>query len=116
MFGDEKRTFLVAGIFSPDKAKELSPLLKACVFSAEFDQNAVRDQMADLPFKITTPEPWAYAKRSGELLTITPHGEFPPADATKGMVLAAVSSKPAKVGDPRQYAEKRFSRSRWPPT
>lgn len=108
VFGNEKQTFLVAGIFSPEKAKELSPLLKACVLSAEFDKNAVRDQMADLPFTITTPQPWTYAKRSGDFLTITPHGAFPPADVTKGMVLAAVSSKPAQVGDPRKYAEKRF--------
>ena len=38
VFGDEKQTFLVAGIFTPEKAKELSPLLRACVLERRIRQ------------------------------------------------------------------------------
>jgi hypothetical protein len=76
------------------------------VLSAEFAKDAVLDQMADLRFMVTPTAPWAYAKRSGEFLTITPNGEFPPADATKGILLIGTSTKPTNFGDRRQFAEK----------
>ncbi|HVU86382.1 MAG TPA: hypothetical protein VHD36_03610 [Pirellulales bacterium] len=108
VFGNERQTFLVAAIFKPENAKELSPLLRACVLTAEFDKNAVRDQVAVLPFEIKPVDPWAYAKQSGGFLTITPNGEFPPADATKGMLLVAMAPLPPNLGDRRKLVEKRF--------
>lgn len=105
VFGDARRTTMITASFMPEHSKQLSPLLKECLLSAEYIPDDQFDPLDGLPYAVTPPPSLKLAMRTAQVVIYNPDGKLPMPDVRTPRFTVAPSDRPIEIEDRKQFAE-----------